>query len=68
MDSREKRWHSEVRAVLGATAVLALLCVALIAQALIGTGSMVAILAVGLVVGLMIRYAPSVGHRHRRAN
>lgn len=65
MHGEEKRWHSELRAVLAAVAVLALLCVALIAQALIGTGVMMAILGVGLVVGLVIKYAPGASrHPH----
>lgn len=67
MDHHEKRWHSEVKALLGAIAVLALLCVALIAQALWGTGAMVAVLAAGLVVGLVIRYLPAAG-RHPRTH
>ena len=65
MDRHEKRWHSEVKALLGAIAVLALLCVALIAQALWSTGAMVAILAAGLVVGLVIRYVPAGRHQAR---
>ena len=44
MHGEENRWHSELKAVLAAVAVLALLCVALIAQALVSTGAMVAIL------------------------
>ena len=62
MDRQEKRWHSEIKAFFGAIAVLALLCVALIAQALWSTGAMVAILAVGLVIGLVIRYVPTGRH------
>ena len=67
MHAHEKRWHSELRAVLAAVAILALLCVALIAQALVSTGAMIAILGVGLVVGLLIRYAPSAS-RHPRTH
>ena len=67
MRGEEKRWHSELRAVLAAVAVLALLCVALIAQALVSTGAMMAILGVGLVVGLLIKYAPGAS-RHPRTH
>ena len=68
MNRQEKRWHSEVKAFLGAVAVLGLLCVALIAQALWSTEAMVAILAAGLVVGLAIRYAPTGGRHHPRTH
>jgi hypothetical protein len=68
MDHQEKRWHSEVKAFVGAIAVLVLLCVALIAQALWSTGAMVAILAAGLVVGLAIRYVPTGGRHHPTAH
>ena len=62
MERQEKRWHSEVRAALSAVAVLALLCVARSAQALWRTGAMVASLAVGLVIGRIVRYAPAGRH------
>ncbi len=64
MEREEKRWHSEVKALGAAVAVLLLLCVALIAQTFWGNGAMLAILGAGLVVGLAIRYAPGLSRQH----
>jgi hypothetical protein len=64
-ENTESRWHAEVKAVLAAIAVLLLLCVALIAQTFWGNGAMVAILGAGIVVGLIIRYAPSASQHLR---
>jgi hypothetical protein len=53
----ESRWAAELRAFLAALGVLALLCVALIAQTLWGNGAMLAILLGGIAVGFVIKYA-----------
>ena len=68
MKREEKRWHSEVKALAAAVAVLALLCVALIAQTFWGNGAMLAILGAGIVVGLVVRYAPSTTRHHPTAH
>ena len=68
MKREEKRWHSEVKALAAAVAVLALLCVALIAQTFWGNGAMLAILGAGIVVGLVIRYAPDMTRKHPTAH
>lgn len=67
MEREEKRWHSEVKALAAAIAVLLLLCVALIAQTFWGNGAMLAILLGGLVIGLAIRYLPPA-LRHPRTH
>ena len=60
----ESRWQAEIRAFLAAVAILALLCVALIAQTFWGNGAMLAILGAGIVVGLAIRYVPALNRQH----
>jgi fatty acid desaturase len=62
----ESRWASELRALLAAVAVLGILCLALIAEALWGNGAMLAILLAGAAVFVVARYA--VPHHRPRAH
>jgi hypothetical protein len=64
-EKHESRWHAEIKAILAAVAALAVLCVALIAQTFWGNGAMLAILGVGIVVSLVIRYAPNASRTPR---
>jgi peptidoglycan/LPS O-acetylase OafA/YrhL len=66
MERDEKRWQAELtKGVLIAVAVLALLCVALIAQTFWGNGAMLAILLGGVAAFLAIRLLPGGGRQAR---
>lgn len=64
-DESRGRWATELRAFLAVVFALAVICGALIAQPFWGNGAMVAILAGGVVVYLLARYAPAAS-RHQQ--
>ena len=57
----ESRWHAELRFLVLLVVVLVVLSAALIAQTFWGNGAMLAILGVGIAIGLIVRYLPSGG-------